>query len=177
MIGRKIRYAGKSKSSDYEEFKMSIRVARRLRRVRRARKARNGWMFGRKIRTGRQFIRPKFLDYETSDSEPKIVTFVDKKGVEQTLRMYHSSYPPPQPKVVKPPEPGYDGVQIFGDIADYELDEVVFTFGNEPGSIPIDAELSFIPPAVSKVGKAKRSAARPLHGFGISPESTSVCVA
>nr|XP_011466498.1 PREDICTED: uncharacterized protein LOC101296990 [Fragaria vesca subsp. vesca] len=111
MIGRKIRCAGKSKSSDYEEFKMSIRVARRLRRVRRARKARNGWMFGRKIRTGRQFIRPIFLDCETS--EPKIVTFVDKNGVEQTWRMYNSSYPRPKPKVVKPPEPGYGKILII----------------------------------------------------------------
>nr|XP_011466497.1 PREDICTED: uncharacterized protein LOC105352106 isoform X2 [Fragaria vesca subsp. vesca] len=87
MIGRKIPSAGKSKSFEYDgEFKMSTRIARQKRRARRARKLRNGWMFGRKIRDGRQLYPVKFLDFPTP--EPEIVYVRDKDGVERRLRAF-----------------------------------------------------------------------------------------
>ncbi|XP_004305149.1 PREDICTED: uncharacterized protein LOC101296132 [Fragaria vesca subsp. vesca] len=157
MIGRKIPSAGKSKSFEYDgEFKMSTRIERQKR-------ARNYATAGcRKIRVGTQLYPVKFIDFPAP--EPEFFTTLDEDGVEHTYCAYSCTYPRPEPKVVKQPDPGYDDVfKFFGDLADYYYDEVVFTFGNEPGSIPIDAELSFIPPAVSNVtkgGKAKCSPAR-----------------
>nr|XP_011468447.1 PREDICTED: uncharacterized protein LOC101296132 [Fragaria vesca subsp. vesca] len=165
MIGRKIPSAGKSKSFEYDgEFKMSTRIERQKR-------ARNYATAGcRKIRVGTQLYPVKFIDlkqsrHQNQSSSLPLTRMVLNIHTALTVCMCETgTYPRPEPKVVKQPDPGYDDVfKFFGDLADYYYDEVVFTFGNEPGSIPIDAELSFIPPAVSNVtkgGKAKCSPAR-----------------
>ncbi|XP_050367850.1 uncharacterized protein LOC126786154 [Argentina anserina] len=107
-------------------------------------------MFGRKIVIRPQMV-PVYYIPPVRKGEPEIVTGRDKNGYEYTIKCnYKSSMPrppPPQKPFVEHHDPSYNDVfKFFGDIADYNINEVVFTLSNEPGSIPIDDKLSFIPP-------------------------------